>query len=412
MQAIELKSDLEISAVAQEIADKYLAPRADEIDKSGDLPLHNFQELAKAGFMGLLVPAEYGGLGGTVTQFTEVSEILAKACPSTSMAWGMHTNQYMALVENGTERQKAEFLPGIARGEILVASATSEPETGGHLLYCNSSVRKTDGGWRLTRTSPVVTSAQHTNLCFTITRASPESSGDEMSFFMVPCDGEGVTRIGDWNTVGMRATQSSGLQFTDVPLTELHLLGAEGGFLTVSPSMMLCGMCGFAAVWLGTAQAALDIAVELAQNRIHRFSMVAEEQGHTAASYVSVQRQVAECEIMLHQIRAFAYDVARKTDEAKPTRSEPVPMEQAFPLGGLALSLRVAAAETAIKVTTMAMRIARASGYRRDHLLIERYHRDALSAQAMGPDIDMIIALLGKLRLGYTWDQAVRQTQV
>ena len=180
----------------------------------------------------------------------------------------------------------------------------------------------------------------------------------------------------------------------------------------MSPSMMLCGMCGFAAVWLGTAQAALDIAVELAQNRIHRFSMVAEEQGHTAASYVSVQRQVAECEIMLHQIRAFAYDVARKTDEAKPTRSEPVPMEQAFPLGGLALSLRVAAAETAIKVTTMAMRIARASGYRRDHLLIERYHRDALSAQAMGPDIDMIIALLGKLRLGYTWDQAVRQTQV
>jgi acyl-CoA dehydrogenase len=412
MVATGLMSDKVICALAQDVADKYLAPRAREYDRTGDLPLENLKELARCGLMGLMVPPEFGGLGGTVTQFTRVSEILARACPSTGMVWGMHTNQYIALVEHGNQRQKTAFLPGIARGEILVASATTEPETGAHLLYCNSAARRVEGGWRLTRTCPVSTSAHHANLCFTTTRANPEARGDELSFFMVPCDVDGVTRIGDWNTLGMRATQSAGLQFTDVFLTDLHLLGEEGKFDRVAPSMMLLGMCGFAATWLGSAQAALDIAVEYAKSRIHRFSMAGNGSGHPVASYVSIQRQVAECDIQLRQSRALMYEVARLTDEAKPALDQPVPEDQAPALGNLALEIRVGAAQTAIDVTTKAMRIARSSGYRRDHLDIERYHRDALSAQAMGPDLDMTIALLGKLQLGFSWAEAVEQTQV
>jgi alkylation response protein AidB-like acyl-CoA dehydrogenase len=412
MVAVGIQTDEMVCAIAQEVADKYLAPRAEEYDRSGELPLENLKELARCGLMGLMVPLEYGGLGGTVTQFTKVSEILARACPSTSMVWGMHTNQYITLVEHGNQQQKAAFLPGIARGEILAAFATTEPETGAHLLYCNSAARKVDGGWRLTRTCPVVTSAQHTNLCFTITRANPHARGDELSMFMVPCDDKGVSRIGSWNTVGMRATQSSGLQFNNVLLTDLHLLGEEGKFLNISSSMMVLGLCGFAATWLGTAQAALDIAVEYAKKRVHRFSMSGDESGHSVASYASVQHQIAECDIRLHQNRAFMYEVARLTDEAKPSATQPVPPEQAAYLGNLSLEVRVAAAQAAIEVTTRAMRIARASGYRRDHLRIERYHRDALSSQAMGPDIDMSIALLGKLRLGYSWEEALQQFHV
>jgi alkylation response protein AidB-like acyl-CoA dehydrogenase len=88
MVAVGIQTDEMVCAIAQEVADKYLAPRAEEYDRSGELPLENLKELARCGLMGLMVPLEYGGLGGTVTQFTKVSEILARACPSTSVVWG------------------------------------------------------------------------------------------------------------------------------------------------------------------------------------------------------------------------------------------------------------------------------------------------------------------------------------
>jgi alkylation response protein AidB-like acyl-CoA dehydrogenase len=408
MVATALRSDLEICAVAQELADKHIAPRAEEHDRTGEFPLDNLAELGKSGLMGLLVPPEYGGLGGTITQFSKVSEILATACPSTSMIWGMHTNQYVNLVEHGTEEQKAAILPAIARGEILAASGTTEPGTGGNFFYCNSAAEKTQTGWKFTATKPVSTSAPYADYCFCITRADPESHGAHLSFFMVPCKVEGVTQIGEWNTVGLRATQSSGIQFSNVPLTSRHLIGQEGGFgLVALTTMMPVGLCGFAACWLGAAQAALNFAVEHVQRRTHQFSIPGDEPGHTVGSYESVQRQIAEASIMLSQTRSFLYHVARSIDEAKPGPSLPMPLDRALALAESSLSLRVASGENAIMVTNTALRVAGAQGYRRDYLRIERCHRDALAAQVMAPAPDMAKVFLGKLRLGYTLEQAI-----
>jgi alkylation response protein AidB-like acyl-CoA dehydrogenase len=403
------RSDEEICAIAQEVSDKYLAPRAEKYDASADFPLDNLQELGKCGLMGLMVPPQYGGLGGTMVQFAKVAEILAKACPSTSMIWGMHHNQYITLVECGNERQKAAFLPGIASGKTLVASATTEPGTGGNFFYCNSSARRVNGGWELSATKPVVTSAKYADLCFSITRTSPDAPGNQLSFFIVPCHEEGVAPIGEWNTVGMRATQSSGLQFTNVRLTDIHLLGEEGGFgPIVLTSMMPLGLCGFAAAWLGSAQAAYDFAVGHVKGRIHRFSVTGDEQGHSVASYESVQRQIAEAGILLHQTRALLHEVARAIDESKQAPFQPVPFDKVFPIIDRALALRVASGENAVAVTTTALRVAGAQGYRRDYLRIERCHRDALAAQVMAPTPDLIKVVLGKMQLGYPFQEAIR----
>jgi alkylation response protein AidB-like acyl-CoA dehydrogenase len=110
---------------------------------------------------------------------------------------------------------------------------------------------------------------------------------------------------------------------------------------------------------------------------------------------------------LLNQTRAFLYDVARSIDEAKPEAFAPVPLEKAFGIADTSLSLRVASGENAVKVTTTALRIAGAQGYRRDYLRIERCHRDALAAQVMAPAPDMVKVFLGKLRLGYSLEQAI-----
>ena len=321
----------------------------------------------------------------------------------------MHTNQYITVVEFGNERQKSEFLPGIAQGDILCASGTTEPGTGGNFLYCNSAARKVEDGWILTATKPVVTGAQYADLCFCTTRANEDAPGNELSFFIVPCKANGIAKIGEWNTVGMRATQSSGLQFTDVALGDLHLLGQEGGFGAIGlTSMLPFGLLGYGATWLGTAQAALDLAASQVMQRIHRFSLSRDEQGHAVSSYETVQRQIAEANILLYQNRAFIRRVAEEVDESKPGPSQPVPFERAFYLVDQAFSARIAAGENATAVTTAALRIAGAQGYRREYLQIERCHRDALSSQVMAPTPDLVKILLGRLRLGFSFEEAAR----
>jgi alkylation response protein AidB-like acyl-CoA dehydrogenase len=409
MAVAEVRTDTEVAALAQRVADEVLAPRAAACDAAGALPPENLRELGRTGLLGLLVPARYGGLGGTVGQYARVAEILARACPSTGMTWVMHTSQYVALVEHGSERQRAAYLPAIADGSLLVASATTEPGTGGNFFYCNSAARRSGAGWLLTSTKPVVTAARHAGLCFAITRADPEASGDHLSLFMVPCDAPGVSVFGSWDTVGMRATESLGLQLTDVALSDLHLLGEEGRYGPIALSSTLpVGLCGFAAVWLGAAQAAFHLAVEQARRRGHRFSVAGDEAGHAVSAYESVQRQVGEASLLLQQARAFIQSVAASADEAKPARDRPIPLGRALPIVEAALAARVAAGESALTVTTTALRIAGAQGYRRAALEIERYHRDVLSAQVMAPAPDMIKTILGRLQLGESFGEAVR----
>lgn len=142
--------------------------------------------------------------------------------------------------------------------------------------------------------------------------------------------------------------------------------------------------------------------------RLHRFSVSGDEQGHSVSSYDTVQRQIAEANILIHQTRAFLRQVAQAVDSSKPGPYQPVPLERAFQIADMALSMRVAAGKNAIAVTTTALRVAGAQGYRRDYLRIERCHRDVLSSQVMSPSPDLIKLLLGRLRLGYNFDQAAR----
>jgi alkylation response protein AidB-like acyl-CoA dehydrogenase len=406
---VAVRTDAEVTALAQRVADEALAPRAAACDAAAALSSENLRELGRTGLLGLLVPESYGGLGGTVRQYAQVAEILARACPSTAMVWVMHTSQYVALVEHGDERQRARFLPAIASGDLLVASATTEPGSGGNFFHCQSAARPSDSGWLLTSTKPVVTAARHAGLCFATTRAAPDAPADRLSLFMVPCKAPGVSVSGSWDVLGMRATESLGMELQDVALSDLHLLGEEGRYGPIAlASTLPVGLCGFAAVWLGAAQAAFLLAVEQARRRLHAGAEIAAGGGHTVASYESVQRQVGEASVLLGQSRAFIQTVAASVDAAKPARDRPIPLARVLPIAEAALAARVAAGENAVEVTMTALRIAGAQGYRRASLEIERYHRDALSAQVMAPAPDMIKTLLGRLQLGESFGEAVR----
>jgi alkylation response protein AidB-like acyl-CoA dehydrogenase len=402
-------SDAEVFEIAKKVADQELAPRANRYDKTGEFPMENVKALGKSGLMGLLVPKRYGGMGGTIFQFARVSEILAKACPSTSMVWGMHTNQYIILVDFGTEEQKKKILTGIAKGTILIASASTEPGTGGNFFYCHQAVKRNGNGWEYTAVKPVVTSAPYADYVFCFVKTSPETVGTDVSFFMVPCKAKGVSVIGSWDTFGLRATQSLGLKFEEVKLNKFNLLGPLGGFgeMALRTLAPICNI-GFAGVWLGAAQAAFDRTVNHIKKRIHHFAVPGDEKGHTVASYESVHRQVAEMSVLLNQTRSFLNDVAISVDEARPATDKPMPIEEVPNILDTSTSLRITSGENAIAITTTALRIAGAQGYRKDFLFIDHCHRDVLASQVMSPAPDSMKVFLGKLKLGLSIEEASR----
>ncbi len=311
-------------ACAREVAAEVLAPRAAHHDATGEFPAQALQALGEAGLLGLLVPREYGGAEASYETFVEVVETLARACASTAMVYVMHHCQYAMVVDHGTDQQKETFLPPIARGEQLVASATTEPETGGNAAFCVSAKESDGEAIRLTATKPVVTSANHADWVYCTTRASPAAAGDELSMVIMPGPGRSdrVEPFGVWDCVGMRATASTGLRFKECEVPRWHQIGPEDSAHVRASSMTVVARAGFAAVWQGIATAAFAGALAHVQRKHHDF--IRRDEGgdgtrterRVVAGSESAQRQLAEMRVRVLAAREAA--ARRRAPDRRP----------------------------------------------------------------------------------------------
>ncbi|MEH0935376.1 acyl-CoA dehydrogenase family protein [Micromonospora psammae] len=230
---------------------------AAKIDEQAVFPTGGLAALRDSGLMGLLVPAEYGGLGGDLDDLVEVAVALAGECMSTAMIWAMHGQQVAALVAHGTERLRAELLPRIARGEVYVASVTSEKGKGGHLLTAHAPLHRRDGALHLDRDAPIVTGGEHADGFLITVRDAPDAPPDAVSAVYADRSQLEVGTSGSWNPLGMRGTHSGALHLSGrVP--DHHLVGSPGQFRTVAVRTFApAGHVAWAACWLGAARGAL-----------------------------------------------------------------------------------------------------------------------------------------------------------
>lgn len=229
----------------------------------------------------------------------------------------------------------------------------------------------------------------------------------------MPTNSHSGVLLGSWDSVGMRATESLGLKWENSPISDENLLGGDGAFEYIALATMgPIAFCGFAAVWLGIAQGAMDRLLDHIAGREHLYPIASRDPEVSddnpcvrmlhrgLRQYESVQRQVAEAQVLIEQTRSLVYSSARAIDLSKPDRHSPMPIHVLPSVHRLVLAARIAAAEAAVTVCTTAMRLAGASGYRRHGPGIERYWRDSISGQIMGPSLDLSKILLGKLMLG------------
>jgi acyl-CoA dehydrogenase len=258
------RGDIPVSARAAAAA-QVAGEHAGECDERAEFPVAALTALRDSGLMGLLVPREYGGLGGSLHDLADVAAALAGPCLSTALIWAMHCQQAATIAGHAAPALKTRLLPRIAAGEVYLASVTTEYGKGGHLLTCHSPLAS-DGEWlTIRREAPVVTGGEYAD-GFLISMQAPAPSTPSAVTLVYADRGQlQASRAGGWNPMGMRATRSIAMSLSGQVRAD-QVVGGQGGFRPIAVSTFIpAGHIGWAAAWLGAAAGALRGIVAMAR---------------------------------------------------------------------------------------------------------------------------------------------------
>ena len=259
---------------AGEIAEKELAPRAEQTDRERKYPSEALDALKDAGFWALRVDKQYGGKGADLLSAVLVVEELAKRCPTTAMCYKMHLEASEVINRIPTDYQVEHFVKPMARGEIFTTVAGSETWRDGDNWTTSrefAAVKKVAGGYQLdnVRKSYVTSSEQATHYFF-LCRMSEEATADETSLLFVERDNIEYELLEEWNGLGLRGNASSPMRFNGF-VPEENRIGGENTGMKEAGGMFVPVMgLTYAAAYLGTGSGALEIAKQEGDRRCIR----------------------------------------------------------------------------------------------------------------------------------------------
>jgi len=364
------------------IADTTVAEHAADVDRKRRFPRESLRSLADAGLWGLTVPAELGGLGAGMADFAGAVEQVARVCGSTGMVYVMHVCGAMSIAGAGSAEQKKRWLPGIASGKTLATLAFSEPGSGSHFYYPISKAVAAGDGWRLTAEKSFATSAGEADLYVVSTGSAEGNAPAESDLFLVPAGAAGLSVHGRWEGMGFNGNCSAPMSFSNVAVGAGDRLGAaKSGMGTMLGVILPWFQMGVAAVNLGLARGAMDLAIGHVKGRKYDFS------GSRLADISSVQHAVAEMSMAVESARAFLMQTAAAVDAGRPDVLPAV------------LQVKAVATRAALEVTATAMRVCGGAAFARQ-LPVERFFRDAQAGAVMAPTTDVLKEFVGKALLG------------
>ncbi|WP_438290438.1 acyl-CoA dehydrogenase family protein [Streptomyces sp. HUAS TT7] len=249
----------EKAAAVARAAEQHLA----RAERDAVFPEQALAEMRRTGLLGLLVPAADGGLGGTVADLVDVTMVLGRTDMSVAMIFAMHCQQSEAIVRYAKPPLRDELLPLLASGDLYLASVTTEPGKGGHLLTSYAPLREAGETLEIDRRAPIVTGGTAAD-GFLITMRSPHATADHhVSLVYAHRSQLCVEATGSWCPMGMRASHSLPLALTGtVPAHQV--LGEHGAFHHIARTVFgPLAHLGWSAAWLGTACGALSRVLHL-----------------------------------------------------------------------------------------------------------------------------------------------------
>ena len=354
-----------VRTLFKEFAEKEVKPLAQEVDETESFPRVTVEKMAKAGFMGIPIPKQYGGQGADVLTYAMCVEELSKVCGTTGVIVSAHTSLCCdPILTFGTEEQKQKYLVPLAKGEKLGAFGLTEPGAGTDAQGQQTKAVLDGDEWVLNGSKIFITNGKEADVyvIFAVT-GMIEKRGKmmkEISAFIVEKGTPGFTFGTKENKMGIRGSSTYELIFTDCRIPKENMLGAQGKGFNIAMHTLDGGRIGIAAQALGLAEGALDRTVEYVKER--------KQFGRAIGAFQNTQFQLADMATKTKAAQFMVYAAACKKDEytKNPKISYSVEAAQA----------KLYAAEVAMEVTTKAVQLHGGYGYIREYD-VERMMRDA-----------------------------------
>ncbi|MGQ9472015.1 MAG: acyl-CoA dehydrogenase family protein [Candidatus Aminicenantales bacterium] len=345
-----------LQEMIRDFAGKEIAPYVDSWESNHYFPREITQKLADLGVLGMTTPAEYGGTKTDFLSFILALEELSRFSPSICLTVNVHASLFVkAILEYGSQEQKATYLPKAARGEILGAFSLSEPGAGSDATNLQTRAIKKGDTYIINGIKSWVSTGGEADALILFAVTSAEKERKRLSAFILEKNLPGVQLIKLEKKMGLHSSPTAQLAFEDCSLPASNLLGPEGKGLAIALHLLDSSRIGIAAQAIGLAQSALELGVRYAKER--------EAFGQKIANFEAIQFMIADAATLTEAARLLTYRAATLVDHNLPFSKE-------------AAMAKLLASEAANKVASIALQIHGGYGYSQEYR-IERLYREA-----------------------------------
>src|SRR5690554_5563525 len=309
-ETIDMLRDQVSAFVASE-----LAPRAAEIDRDNQFPMDMWRRFGDMGLLGITAAEEYGGAGLGYLAHTVAMEEISRASASVALSYGAHSNLCVNQIQrNGSEAQKARYLPKLISGEHIGALAMSEPEAGSDVVSMRLQAERQGDHFLLNGSKMWITNGPDAHVYVIYARTSPDHGAHGLTALLVEGASPGFSRGPELDKLGMRGSNTCALFFDDVRVPLENVLGEVDGGVRVLMSGLDYERVVLAGGPVGIMQACLDVVLPYIHER--------QQFGQSIGEFRLIQGKLADMSTALNASRAYLYAVARACDRGETTRKD------------------------------------------------------------------------------------------
>ena len=345
-----------IRDLARKIARERIAPHAAHYDETEQYPEESMQAILESGLFGIWVPEAWGGSDLGCLALSLVSEEIAWACAATATQFLDQPLGGLPIVLAGSDEQKARYLPRLATGELLAAYSLSEPGAGSDAASLRTTAVRRGDRYVLNGSKQWCTNGDHADVLVVFATVDPKQRARGVTAFLVDRDTPGFSVGKKEKKMGIRASPTVALHFTDCAVPVAQRLGGEGEGFRIAMQTLDITRPATGAMAVGIGQAALDAAVGYAKER--------QQFGQAIALFQGIQFMLADMAMQVHGARLMVHHAARQVDAGIRGNTYEASMAKCW------------AGDAAMKVATDAVQIFGGYGYTREYP-VERFMRDA-----------------------------------
>jgi butyryl-CoA dehydrogenase len=345
-----------IKQTAREFTDKEIVLQSRENARNHHFDLELVAKIASQGYLGAIVPSEYGGAGLDYLSYGLIVEEIGRGDSAIRTVISVQTSLVCsAILKWGTEEQKRHYLPKLCAGEWLGCFGLTEPDTGSDAANQKTRAKKTDGGWVINGAKMWISMGNYARVALIFAQTDPQLGYKGLACFLVDTEQDGFKPSTIEHKMGLHASDTASIALEDVEVSDEQMLGGIGDGFKVAMSALDSGRYSVAAGCVGICQGCVEESVSYAKQR--------EQFGRPIASFQLVQAMIADMVLKTDASRMLVWRAGWLKDLGRPNTLE-------------TSVAKLHATEASLECANLAIQVHGGAGYVDDHP-VERYFRDA-----------------------------------